>query len=154
MSHSQVLYHAENGISEDMYLLEIVWPCSSISGGSAIIFPLGLLLDFTWCFSPPLIPLIKEGLLAQGARYSLDLTVGIPAYLVILLVAQWHLWFDLILTLLLYNSIFEKLWTRVRMKRPHSAASLAEPSWKTPEMDSRKGCFYSVVPEVALYCSQ
>lgn len=117
-------------------------------------FPLGLLLDFTWCFSLALISLIKEGLLAQGARYSLDLTVGIPAYLVIFLVAQWHLWFDLILTLLLFNSIFEELWTRVRTKCLHSAASLAELSCETPEMDSRKGCFYSMAPEVALYCSQ
>lgn len=87
MSHGWALYHAKNGISEDIYLLQIVGPCASISGGSAIIFPLGFLLDFTWCFSLALISLIKEGLLAQGARYSLDLTVGIPAYLVIFLVA-------------------------------------------------------------------
>ena len=40
------------------------------------------------------------------------------------------------------------------MKCLHSAASPAELSWETPEMDSRKDCFYSVVPEVALYCSQ
>lgn len=87
MSHGWALYHAKNGISEDIYLLQIAGPCASISGGSAIIFPLGFLLDFTWCFSLALISLIKEGLLAQGARYSLDLTVGIPAYLVIFLVA-------------------------------------------------------------------
>lgn len=41
-----------------------------------MIFPLGLPLNCTWCFSPPLIPLIQEGLLAQVAGYSVDLTIG------------------------------------------------------------------------------
>lgn len=40
------------------------------------------------------------------------------------------------------------------MKRLHSAASLSEPSARTPEMDSKQGCFYSVIPEDALCCPQ
>lgn len=40
------------------------------------------------------------------------------------------------------------------MKRLHSAASLSEPSARTPELDSKQGCFYSVIPEDALCCPQ